>query len=285
MPANSTFELSLQDLRDARDDLRQGGFERSQHGFRRIVSILDTEPIASLVRSYIGVFDFAGWWSKGAGESHSMSGQAQLPWPDDLEERVAAQIAFCRHAAMDKKVVTEYMYRVIGTGPGNLDQRHNQIVERTVDNLIRDLSRVADRRIMPPVLDEALQNPYQVSGDPDLDRLLLDARAKFRDSNPVVRKEGLERLWDAFERMKTLIDPTNKARSATQLLDLTAQEPAFRELLQAESISLTEIGNRFHIRHFEANRASIEDSRHIDYLFHRCFAFVHLCLAASKRHV
>lgn len=285
MPPSSTFESALQDLRDARDDLRQGGFEQSQNGFRRIVSILDAEPIASLVRSYIRPFDFAGWWSEGVGKSHSMSGQAQLPWPDDLEERVAAQIEFCRHAAMDKKVATEYMYRVIGTGPGNLDQRHNQIVERTVDNLIRDLSRVADRRIMPPVLDAVLQEPYQESGDPDLDRLLRDARAKFRDSNPVVRKEGLERLWDAFERLKTLIDPTNKARSATQLLGLTAQEPAFRALLQAESVSLTDIGNQFHIRHFETNRVSIEDPRHIDYLFHRCFAFVHLCLGASRRHV
>jgi hypothetical protein len=285
MPANSTFESALQDLHDARDDLRKGGFERTQGGFRRIVSILDAEPLASLVRSYLRPFDFSGWWTEGAGKSHSMSGQPQLPWPDALEERVAAQIAFCRHAATDKTVVPEYMYRVIGTGPGNLDQRHNEIVDRTVDNLIRDLSRLADRRIMPPVLDAALQEQYQESGDADLDRLLRDAQAKFRDSNPVVRKEGLERLWDAFERMKTLLDSTDKARSATQLLDLTAQQPAFRALLRAESTSLTDIGNRFHIRHFETNRAPIDDPRHVDYLFHRCFAFVHLCLSASRQHV
>ena len=46
--------------------------------------------------------------------------------------------------------------------------------------------------------------------------------------------EALEALWDAFEQVKTVIDPTNKKRSAETLVDLMVAEPASRRAVANE---------------------------------------------------
>ena len=89
----------------------------------------------------------------------------------------------------------------------------------------------------------------------------------------------MEKLWDAFERSKTYFveEKIDKKNSMEQVLDkLCNGHKDFRELLNAECKALTEIGNKFQIRHFEKDKIAIEDANEIDYLFYRMFSYIHL---------
>lgn len=132
------------------------------------------------------------------------------------------------------------------------------------------------------VLDNLLgQSPFD-TGDAGVDQLLEDARRRFRSPEPTERKMGLEQLWDAFERIKTLEDP-DKATGARLLLDRVAAGPELRAMLEAEARALTALGNQFRIRHHETDKPDISESRDVDYLFHRMYAFVWLLLSKSDR--
>jgi hypothetical protein len=66
------------------------------------------------------------------------------------------------------------------------------------------------KRLAPAVLGDALAAAIFKTGDRLLDELLETARQKFLDPKPTVRKEALEKLRDAWERLKTLEDRDKK---------------------------------------------------------------------------
>lgn len=136
-------------------------------------------------------------------------------------------------------------------------------------------------RLAPAVLRESLTATYFRTGDAILDRMLEEGRIKFLNPNPTVRREAVERLWDCWERLKSLESPDNKKQSVESLLSKAANDVAFRAVLETEARALTEVGNSFHIRHSEVKQSAVADSAHIDYLFHRLFSLIQLLL--SKR--
>ena len=137
-------------------------------------------------------------------------------------------------------------------------------------------------RILAPGLSETLSSAIFATGDAELDSLLETARTKFLSPDPAVRQEALEKLWDAFERTKTL-DPGDKKQSVESLLKKASPEPKLHERLNAELNELTSIGNNFMIRHTETNKVPIKEPRQVDYLFHRLFAAIQLLLRSSGR--
>lgn len=92
-----------------------------------------------------------------------------------------------------------------------------------------------------------------------------------------IPSEALEKLWDAWERLKT-IEPGNKKESVNTLLTKCATEPQFREVLENEAKELTWIGNNLGIRHSETTQESLERGEHVDYLFHRLFALINMII-------
>ncbi|MCU7369993.1 hypothetical protein PEC18_03695 [Paucibacter sp. O1-1] len=137
------------------------------------------------------------------------------------------------------------------------------------------------RRLLPAVLGETLVRTYFRTGDRTLDVLLEESRTKFSDPDPLIRREALERLFDAWERIKSLAD-TNKAKSIQLILDRSASEPAFREALEKEARELTQIGNTHLLRHHERNQTPVIDVDHVDYLYHRLFALVELVIRRNS---
>lgn len=103
----------------------------------------------------------------------------------------------------------------------------------------------------PTGLQEALASTVFDTGDKALDKLLETARAKFLNRSLDVRKDGLEKLWDAWERLKTVEPDKDKKGQATALLNKATKEPNYRKLLEDEAMALTSIGNNFMIRHTE----------------------------------
>ncbi len=134
------------------------------------------------------------------------------------------------------------------------------------------------RRLAPPALREALANATFRTGDATLDGMLEECRVKFLDPAPTVRREAVERLWDCWERLKSLDDPQNKRKSVGAMLDHVTTESAFRQVLEDEARALTDIGNSFHIRHSEVTQSMVVAPQQVDYLFHRLFALISLLL-------
>jgi len=141
------------------------------------------------------------------------------------------------------------------------------------------------RRLLPPVLREALESSQFTSEDQELNRLLEAARDKFSRPDFRTRYDALKDLWDAFERLKTLEPPRDdKRKSSAALIARVSPEPKFREMLETEMrVELENFGNGFFIRHANADQVSLQTSEEIDYLFHRLFAVIRLLLRSTGR--
>lgn len=158
----------------------------------------------------------------------------------------------------------------------------NRIFERNgLAYELRETGKI--ERIAPEVLREALSQAVFQTGDARLDEILERARAKFLSRDPRVRRESLETLWDAWERLKSLEDGNNKREGTRIILDKAAVEANFRNLIEQEAFALTGIGNDYMIRHAEINKIPLDDDEHVDYLFHRHFAMTRLLLRKSNR--
>ncbi|NOT60374.1 MAG: hypothetical protein HOP19_09135 [Acidobacteria bacterium] len=131
-------------------------------------------------------------------------------------------------------------------------------------------------RLAPLLVSEILDQDFN-SQDAELNRILATAVRKYRDPDLEVRKEALEKLWDAWERIKTVPD-FDKKTGINQLLQNSIPEPNLRGRIELEAKALTKIGNDFMIRHTETNKTPISCSEHVDYLFHRLFALMRLFL-------
>jgi hypothetical protein len=138
-------------------------------------------------------------------------------------------------------------------------------------------------RLGPALLRDALAVASFHTGDLETDRLLEDARRLILSPHLEDRRNGLEKLWDAFERIKTLERGTDKRAQATALLDNVTQAPQLRAFLENEAKELTAIGNSLQIRHFEKTQEKLDSPEEVDYLFHRMFSFVSLILRATGR--
>lgn len=132
-------------------------------------------------------------------------------------------------------------------------------------------------RVLPPVIGERLKRTYFHSGDRILDNFLDECRTKFSSRDPLVRREALERLCDAWERLKTLPGPS-KPESMRRMLDAVTLVEPMRTRLEAEAKELTDIANAHLLRHSELKQAAVIDVDQVDYLFHRLFSMVHLLL-------
>ena len=139
-------------------------------------------------------------------------------------------------------------------------------------------------RLAPPIFQGELVQPDSRTGDDELDHLLGMAQRKFLDPSPETRREALEALWDAWERLKTMNGQGDKKAQATAMLDGAAgpSSPVLRGALEKEALELTAIGNSLRIRHSETNQETISRNEHGDYLFYRLFSLVRLILQARE---
>jgi len=278
---STTLQPALRDLEETVSDFRDASFQSSESVLQRFVHHLDEEPLAGFLKAVLPVPDFDEWYAKTNSTIGSMVGSGTLEWPLSRPERVAMQIALCR--ALSNKTVRflDFLHNFMYSGrdlAGHVDGFSSKLL----NPLVRDIARLTESRPVPPVLFEAM-GTLPPSGDHILDALLGDACKKFKDASPKSRAEGTEKLWDAWERLKSIEVHGDKRMSVARLLEQCSPEPTFRARLDAEAKALTEIGNSFHIRHFESDKVSISLPEQNDYLFHRLFALIHLLLFSRGR--
>jgi hypothetical protein len=237
--------------------------------------------MAAFISSTLPSTNFDEWYANAQRTGGSMIGSGSLDWPIDRARRIALQIALCRAIAANTVDLLGFVMHFYYSG-SNLSANVSSFASRVLDPMLRDIRHLTESRPVPPVLFEAM-GKLPASGDALLDTLIADACANFKDPAPKARQEATEKLWDAWERLKSLEISEDKRLSVGRLLDYASSEPIFRALLEGEAKSLTDIGNKFHIRHFETNRVALSQPEQFDYLFHRLYALIHLLLFNRQR--
>lgn len=114
------------------------------------------------------------------------------------------------------------------------------------------------------------------TNDEELNVLINEAKDRF--FNPKDKQIAVEKLWDAFERIKTYFDD-NKKESAERLVNLASNE-FDKRLINDEFEILTKFGNDYRIRHHETNKKEIKNPKHLNYLFFRMLSLIDLCLTS-----
>ena len=181
----------------------------------------------------------------------------------------------------------------IGIHPFSGDTHFTSDVEDVRDSFREDIEQILRRngiayglteggqveRLVPQVFRSAVLDTDFRTCDIELDRLLKTAQEKFLDTNPATRRESLESLWDAWERLKT-IGGVDKKQQSQLMLDKSAGKgsPKFRDALEREARELTSIGNQLRIRHSETQQEILSDQDHVDYLFYRMFSLVRMII-------
>ena len=142
-------------------------------------------------------------------------------------------------------------------------------------NDVFDLSTVLDMHINI----ELLFDNEADTEDKELNKLIEEAKDRFlnRDDKQV----ALEKLWAAFERLKTYFSELekngkDKKQSAIKLIDIISND-FDKDFLIDEFNKLTKIGNSYRIRHHEKNKRELS-SRHTNYFFFRMMTVIDLCL-------
>ena len=103
----------------------------------------------------------------------------------------------------------------------------------------------------------------------------------------VDKQIAVEKIWDSFERMKTLYEDRtaniDKKKSAEMIVDkISDNKQNWIDLFNAEFKALTEIGNNYKIRHHEINKIPIDKPEWLDYFFGRCYALISMVIQFIK---
>ena len=124
------------------------------------------------------------------------------------------------------------------------------------------------------LLDELVGHAAYETGDHELDVLLEQARHAFYDIHEERRQVAIEKLWDAWERLKSLRSPDDKKRSVGLLLSRISEGPRFNKAVEEEAQTLTALGNELQIRHHEKGKEAVNVQANRDYLYYRLYALI-----------
>lgn len=134
------------------------------------------------------------------------------------------------------------------------------------------------RRIASTPAEIALESREFHSSDQTLNQLLSRAKRLYFSPNPHSVLDALKELWDAWERLKTVIDPSNKKQSIQSLIHSVGTNQQFLELIDLEANCLTKVGNEFQIRHHEVGKYPIKTESQARYFYQRLYALIELLL-------
>lgn len=261
---------ALDDLDAAVVDLQRSSFTEGSAHLARIVQLCDAEPLRGLLDSFLPPFELADWYLRCArGETALTSGGVRPEWSADSPERIACQLSLTREAVRDDNF-KKYMYTFTAMRP--LNKVYADTLNSIVVPMARDIRKLADRRVPPPGLAADLKGGFPKTSNIALNALLEEARQKFLDKSPTARRDGLEKLWDAWEMLTTFYG--DKPKTIQRLLSEASGDPAIQKVLSDEADALRKIGNDFQIRHFGAGKHPIAPGRDVDFLFHRMTALI-----------
>lgn len=137
------------------------------------------------------------------------------------------------------------------------------------------VERIVENSPVTPTVESAIATVKEIGTR----ELLQEAILLHRSPYPADIRNAVEKLWDAYERLKTYYTAMNKAKSAEKIVnDIAAGQASYVTLFDTEFRTLTKIGNDFRIRHHETDKVEITDVRYYDYFFNRCLSLIALAI-------
>ena len=86
---------------------------------------------------------------------------------------------------------------------------------------------------------------------------------------------AVEKIWDAFERIKTYYPTLDKKKSAEKIInDISDGNEHIKIMFENEFKVLTDTGNSYRIRHHETNKIDIRRDLHYKFFYKRCLALI-----------
>jgi len=169
--------------------------------------------------------------------------------------------------------------RLLGTELPSISDCYEETVEYS-GTVTRNAKIIVE--ILSEYLDSYANLSFNVDDyitrDIELNKLLSGAIQLYNDGNLAL---AVEKLWDAFERLKTYFILLKKSESAEKVIKTMSNgDEVFISMYTSEFRQLTDIGNQFRIRHHETNKINITDNKDYEYFFMRCLALI--CSAISR---
>ncbi|WP_425839872.1 hypothetical protein [Microbacterium sp. PA5] len=135
----------------------------------------------------------------------------------------------------------------------------------------------------PAELREALSTLNPDTGDAELDKLIEDGRHLVASRRSTERLAGIQSLWGALERLKTVEIPgRNQKKVSAEALLAHIESVPLREVVRADMIAVTDLGNTFRVRHHETHIAELPEDAY-DYFAGRVVTVLHILLDQSGR--
>lgn len=144
-------------------------------------------------------------------------------------------------------------------------------------NTIFDLNDISlklnNGKVQSLVDDQITNSSLTLIEETGLKELLQEASRYYEKKD---LKTAVEKIWDAFERLKTYYSPTLDKKTSVNriILDMSNNNKSFEVIFEKEFNELTMIGNKFRIRHHEKTIIDIEDDKHYDYFYKRCLTLI-----------
>ena len=184
---------------------------------------------------------------------------------------------------LDQFIMCNYPYRVF-------DAIELFSIINAHTNFSRDLNLILQNNGYPyKLLGNKMETSHisirtkEVINEIGLKELIEQAMNLYESKIPAEKQLAVEKLWDAFERLKTYYVDLDKKSSVEKVInDISNNNDNFKALFNEEFLKLTNIGNRYRIRHHETDKIDITDLNYYDYLFQRCLALINLSLRYIK---
>lgn len=174
-----------------------------------------------------------------------------------------------------------YQFHDHGIAKDSFREKVNTVLSRNGITFYLD-ENGSIKRSIPASLRGMISEVRFSTNDQRLNELLELSYSKFVLPRQESRIESLEKIWDAFERLKTYFDENKRNSAQTLIQEVSTGNTLFMGKIDDEFKALTKIGNEFQIRHFERNKIQITSNLHIDYLFYRVSSLIHMCVETLK---
>lgn len=167
---------------------------------------------------------------------------------------------------------TDYIYSQFQSDINDLFEKTGLLYRLTEEKIIE---RIVENSPLTPAIESRVA---QIK-EPGTRQLLEEAIALHKMPYPESTRDAVEKIWDAFERLKTYYTTIEKKASASKIVaDMADGNQNYTALFNAEFKALTKIGNDYRIRHHETNKIDITDPRYYDYFFNRCLSLIALAI-------
>ena len=159
----------------------------------------------------------------------------------------------------------------------------NNIFEKTgLQYILTDDKRI-ERNVGNNVVLEVAEETVEDLKERGAKDLIKESLQLYKSPRPESRRDAMEKIWDAFERIKTYYKDLKKDLSSEKIInDIADGNDSYYDLIETEYRKLTSIGNSFRIRHHETDKIDIINPDLYDYFYERCLSLVMLSVKYLK---